>query len=536
MMPRTANWGIWGNDPAFELTYRVEWDEELLAFTASCIEYPEIEAVSSPDGEAALQYLARQVSQAIQDDIAKGRPPRKPVSGRGTMRVFEDGEKILSRLLERVSLLAYRAKRDGDDAQYRSYTSEWHDLCEEREAIESYEFDRMNQAARGWQERLLALEPLAWPDPEQRRRIHESMEQDPRKTDGDLVDDPMDRYACRQGTYPVDDQDDWQLADTQHDSMNDLSAEFIALEYRCDPSMDGHGWTPDDSPALQAHYRRLGYALQKEYDDNSRLKTPRATVIGLIHKWTRDCFTYRTVLNVIDPSGDSTDTWQHLYDFTEQDRQRILAGEISMPLLRHLLVAHTTKRMLDTVLEHHWTWAAPLYGLPDGWQLAFGPELIRDMQQVIDLGLGDFHITGTDTRFGIPRIFWQADSVHPAAGATAAEDKQADPATLMTDLLFLYQLTAIHTCTECGQPGNMTHTIDGLPACDECAAETDHDDQETAQPIPDTTNEPARLSDTIVYDTDTNQGARPADQLTADSRLKDLNILHLLYAVDQARA
>ncbi|MBW3090070.1 hypothetical protein [Bifidobacterium miconisargentati] len=531
---RMAYWGIWSNDPAFELTYRVEWDEELLAFTASCLEYPEIESVSSPDGEAALQYLARQVSRTIQNDIAEGRSPREPVSARGTMRVFEDGEKALSRLLERVSLLAYRAKRDGDDARYRAYTDEWHALCEKREAIESYEFDRMNRASRVWRERLLALEPLAWPDPDQRREIHETMEQDPRKSDGDLVDDPMDRYACRQGTYPVDDQDDWQLAETQHDRMNDLSAEFIALEYRCDPSMDDYDWTPDDSPALQAHYRRLSYALQAEYSNNSRLKTPRSTVIGLIHKWTRDCFTYRTVLNVIDPSGDSTDTWEHLYDFTEQDRQRILASEISMPLLRHLLVAHTTKRMLDTVLEHHWTWAAPLYGLPDGWKLAFGPELIRDMQQIIDQGLEGFRITGVDTKFGLPRIFWQSDSGHSAAGATAAGNGQAGPVTLMTDLLFLYRLAAIRTCSRCGQFGDMSHAIDGLPACDECAADTET--ETIPEPAHDRTDESTRLADTIVYDTDTNQGIRPTEQLTADKRLKDINILHLLDSVDQARA
>ena len=523
-------WGMRDDDPVYGYTYRVEWSEERLAYVSSCVEYPEVGPVPAADGEEGLRWLIHLVSERVKAD---GDAARTPASSRGTLRRFEDAESMLAPLLVRVSLLAYRAKRDGDERGHRDYTAEWHALREGRETIESYEFARMDEAAEAWGRRMQELEPVAWPDPDARARVHAALAGNPRKDDGDFVKDRMERYACAQSLWPLENMEDWELAERFHDDWNDFSATLIALEYRCTPDMDGYRWVPDDVPALQRHYRRLHYDLHGEYNRISLSDQPRAAMIRLAHQWVRDYFVCETVLKVIDPSGDSTDTWRHQHDFTEDDRQRVLAGEISMPLLRHLLTGHNTKRMLDTALRRHWPWAGPLYDLPDGWKLGLGAELVRDMQTIIDAGLGGFHINLAEARFGQVRITWGCDA---AGEDTDGGSEAVSLAATMDGLLFLYQLVSIHVCSQCGRFAAMRYTREGmLPVCAECLKQDDPKPELLDEPEKEAGQPVKPIRDTIVYDMDTGKGTRPADVLRSDARFRSLNIFRLMDQADAVR-
>ncbi|OZG60333.1 hypothetical protein BMYO_0794 [Bifidobacterium myosotis] len=523
-------WGMRDDDPAYGYTYRVEWSEEQLAYVSSCVEYPEVGPVPAADGEEGLRWLIHLVSERVKAD---GDAARTPASSRGTLRRFEDAESMLAPLLVRVSLLAYRAKRDGDERGYRDYTGEWHALREGRETIESYEFARMDEAAEAWGRRMQELEPVAWPDPDARARVHAALAGNPRKDDGDFVKDRMERYACTQSLWPLEDMEDWELAERFYDKQNDLSAKLIALGYRCSADMDDYGWVPDDVPALRRYYRRLLFDLDDEYNRNSRLNTPRETTIRLAHQWARDNFVYGTVLKVIDPSGDSTDTWHHRHDFTEDDRQRVLAGEISMPLLRHLLTGHNTRRMLDTALRRHWPWAGPLYDLPDGWKLGLGAELVRDMQTIIDAGLGGFRINLAEARFGQMRITWGCDA---GDEDTDGGSEAVSLAAAMDALLFLYQLVSIHVCSQCGRFAAMRYTREGmLPVCAECLKQDDPKPELLDESAKEASQPAEPIRDTIVYDTDTGKGTRPTDVLRSDARFRGLNIFRLMDQADAVR-
>lgn len=304
MTARTELWMGWNGPEAKRCTYRVEWDEERLAYAAVCVEYPELPATFSEDGAIALRGMVRQVGDRIKRD---GGLLRQTVDEQGSLQRFEAGQYQLSRLLGRLSLLAYRAKRDGRQSEYRAFTDEWHAAREEREPIEPYEFERMRQAAEGWRQRFQQLEPLAWPDAAQRAKAHDELEARPSRSEWSLLPFGMEWYVCRQGVHPLEDETLNELGDEYMEANAGLEASLIRLRDHYAAGKDPT--RSDDSVALHDHYARLAETVDDAYDEDFFVYTgspdafvddeQRRNLIDTIRRWTRMCYEYEALARQI---------------------------------------------------------------------------------------------------------------------------------------------------------------------------------------------------------------------------------------------
>lgn len=301
---------VWHDDPAWDCTYRVERDEDG-DFEATCDEFPGLR-VSDADGEKALERLVSEVSRRLRAQ-GVGHDWTKP--GRGTLAAFADGEQVLDQLLARLSMLAYRAKRAGERDGYEYYTRRWHETTDERKAIKSYEFSRMRDAAALWHQRLLLLEPVAWPGKLQRDRIHADLEEHHDHTDRDWVSDRREIYACVEGCRPLEEHETWELWEDLRDAFLGLSAVYIALSYRGDPELQkSYGWwsAPDD-PRHEERYRKLHMDLSREYHGmfgrhHENEEAERAALIPVIREWHMAYYDWDDKLHMLDQiHGDKWD-------------------------------------------------------------------------------------------------------------------------------------------------------------------------------------------------------------------------------------
>ncbi|KFI93336.1 hypothetical protein BISA_1422 [Bifidobacterium saguini DSM 23967] len=267
----------------------------------------------------------------------------------------------------------------------------------------------------------------------------------------------MHSWPHRSRSDFLDELETFQLQELVHDSKIETGAVFIALSYRFESMLSGHGWIPEHNPALGSYYMCL--CAQVQSSRNEPDLDHREEMIAYI-RWQREQRDrYDLVLHVVDSSLDSVHTWNHRYDFTACDRLRILAMKPSLVLLRHLLCAYQSRPMLYYSLEHHYSWARPLLNLPLGWRLRFGAELIEDIQRVIDKE----HLR----QFRIVEAQKQCGDLHISYESAGAGDMSEGQCAEMDRLIESYALLAQHVCGLCGMTVARSETLK-MPVCVVC--------------------------------------------------------------------
>lgn len=137
---------------------------------------------------------------------------------------------------------------------------------------------------------------------------------------------------------------------------------------------------------------------------------------------------------------------------------RLIAAD---PRSRRKTLAHAIRRTQP--------WAGPLAGMPEGWMIRFGPELMDDMRQVINLGLNGFAIEQVKEKWGGLRVLFDDDPFDQTTGLERP-DKWMDLAELMHGLLDLYEALSTCTCIRCGSQYQVRVAYDGWaePLCHRC--------------------------------------------------------------------
>ncbi|MBW3090054.1 hypothetical protein [Bifidobacterium miconisargentati] len=143
----------------------------------------------------------------------------------------------------------------------------------------------------------------------------------------------------------------------------------------------------------------------------------------------------------------------------EATAMRLLAAD---PRFRYATLRRATRRRRP--------WAGPLADMPRGWMIRFGPELMDDMQQVIDLGLRGFGIDQVKEKWGGLRVLFDDDPIDWTTGLERPA-RWMDLAGLMRELLDLYETLSTCTCIRCGSQYRVRASAGRWiePVCRRCA-------------------------------------------------------------------
>lgn len=180
---------------------------------------------------------------------------------------------------------------------------------------------------------------------------------------------------------------------------------------------------------------------------------------------------------------------------TESDAQwrTVLRFLFAMPCQSHGLP--------DMILGDQAEWMRMLLVMPHGWAVRFAPELIGDMQRIIDMGLDRFEIVQVKEKWGVLRVLFEDD---PRERGGIPRRRWEELTGLMADLLDLYETLSGHTCIHCGSQYQIRAPRDGWiePLCHACLhaqkaahpyGERTHDAWRDMDPIPNEAVESARI-------------------------------------------